>query len=260
VSAKRDTYVEVDGKLARVQTGDDVRARFVRDLRAAAEAGKRVRVVAQRDGSSMAVMDDDEPADPRAALDATHGPAWSAGTPRTDEEAAVMLGQVEPRHALRERLTSRRAAAEGRVVLEPSPRVTPGQPMPEATMERAQWRPRATRLAPTRPKERARWSIEGGWLDAEVPPLCTLVARCEASGARVVLPIPGSDERYAAAKDRYGTLSAERAWLEINDPLGRDPLSGDPLGPEGADEAARRDHAGPYDEPRGWCAELASQT
>lgn len=108
-----------------------------------------------------------KPLAPRDALALVLGPAWSQNTPHTAEEASVILGATEPRHALRERLASRKAAAEGRVVLEPSPRVTPGEPMPAATMPRAQWR--AT------------------WRDAEVPPLCALRERCEASGARPVI-------------------------------------------------------------------------
>jgi len=166
-----------------------------------------------------------------------HGPAWAAGTPRTDEEAAVMLGQAEPRHALRERLASRKAAAEGRVVLEPSPRVTPGEPLPEATMPRAQWR--AT------------------WRDAEVPVLCALRERFEASGA---VPVIGTAMLYAPWADRYGALAPLRARLEIGDPLGLATLGGDVRGETWADTARqpRRDHAGPYNEPRGWCEGLSS--
>jgi hypothetical protein len=109
-------------------------------------------------------MDDDEP-------DPAHGPAWAAGTPHTDEEAVVILGQSEPRHALRERMHHRMQRTLGNVVLEPSPRVTPGEPMPAATMARDDWRE--------------------AWRDAEVPVLCALRERCEASGARVALPLRG---------------------------------------------------------------------
>lgn len=124
-----------------------------------------------------------KPLAPRDALALVLGPAWSQNTPHTAEEASVILGATEPRHALRERLASRKAAAEGCVVLEPSPRVTPGEPMPAATMPRAQWR--AT------------------WRDAEVPVLCALRERCEASGARVVLPLDYYLDPPETVRDRY---------------------------------------------------------
>lgn len=104
-----------------------------------------------------------KPLAPRDALALVLGPAWSQNTPHTAEEASVILGATEPRHALRDRMHHRMQRTLGNVVLEPSPRVTPGEPMPEATMPRAQWR--AT------------------WRDAEVPPLCELRERCEATGA-----------------------------------------------------------------------------
>lgn len=113
------------------------------------------------------------PLAPRDALALVLGPAWAASTPRTDEEASVILGATEPRHALRERMHHRMQRTLGNVVLEPSPRVTPGEPMPEATMPAAEWR--AT------------------WRDAEVPVLCELRERCEATGARIVLPLDGLD-------------------------------------------------------------------
>ena len=94
-----------------------------------------------------------------------------------------MLGQVEPRHALTQRLHHRMQRTLRRVVLEPSPRVTPGEPMPEATMPRATWRK--------------------AWRDAEVPVLTTLRERCEATGARVVLPFGYSLSPPETVRDRY---------------------------------------------------------
>lgn len=118
----------------------------------------------------------------RHAAEQAHGPAWSAGTPRTADEAQAMLGAVEPRHALRERIHHRMQRTLGCVVIEPSPRVTAGEPMPATTMERAEWRE--------------------AWRVAPVPPLCTLRERCEATSCYPAV-------RYSAeAAERHGT----RPW------------------------------------------------
>lgn len=193
-----------------------------------------------------------KPLAPRDALALVLGPAWSQNTPHTAEEASVILGATEPRHALRERLASRKAAAEGCVVLEPSPRVTPGEPMPEATMPRAQWR--AT------------------WRDAEVPPLCALVARCEATGARIVLPLDGLDAPesvyYRYRLDGDGPLSGVLWALDATsaettvESVMRVGVVGD--GAEHVPADAQRVYPGdPYARanplpwlPRGWCEGL----
>lgn len=125
--------------------------------------------------------------DPDAAPRAAHGPAWSAGTPRTAEEATGLLAQVETRDALCARMHHRMQRTMGNVVLEPSPRVTPGEPMPEATMPLADWR--AT------------------WRDAEVPVLCELRERCEASACVPVMP-NGSEDGFAHCIARYPTGTA----------------------------------------------------
>lgn len=126
--------------------------------------------------------------DPDAAPRAAHGPAWSAGTPRTAEEATGLLAQVETRDALCARMHHRMQRTMGNVVLEPSPRVTPGAPMPDATMPVEQWR--AT------------------WRAAEVPVLCELRERCEASGARVVLPMDYSLSPPESVRVRYASRDA----------------------------------------------------
>lgn len=129
-----------------------------------------------------------KPLAPRDALALVLGPAWSQNTPHTAEEASVILGATEPRHALRDRMHHRMQRTLGNVVLEPSPRVTPGEPMPAATMPAAEWRE--------------------AWRDAEVPPLCTLVPRCEASGARVVLPMDYSLSPPESVRVRYASRDA----------------------------------------------------
>ncbi len=191
-------------------------------------------------------MDDDEP-DPRVA----HGPAWAAGTPHTDEEAAIMLGQAEPRHALRERMHHRMQRTLRCVVLEPSPRVTAGEPMPAATMPAAEWRE--------------------AWRAAEVPVLCALRERCEASGARVALPLRGF-EPHPSYVDRYANSvrwgqSAPALDVTIDEVYrlepyrvrGRDHV---PADAEGADDAQRARDAARLAPlpwlPRGWCEGLAT--
>ena len=188
-------------------------------------------------------MDDDEP-DPRTA----HGPAWSAGTPRTAEEALLMLSQSDPRPVLRDRMHHRMQRTLGNVVLEPSPRVTPGEPMPDATMARAQWRE--------------------AWRDAEVPALCALRERCEASGADPVMP-DGSYDGFAHCFARYPTGTARYALPTFNEQLV--PLRVDERAPladrkevaervSDSDEARARGNARanplPW-LPRGWCEGLA---
>lgn len=192
-----------------------------------------------------------KPLAPRDALALVLGPAWSQNTPHTAEEASVILGATEPRHALRDRMHHRMQRTLGNVVLEPSPRVTPGEPMPEATMPRAQWR--AT------------------WRDAEVPVLCALRERCEATGARVVLPLDGLElpesvyYRYRLDGDGplSGVLWAMRAGADVTvDELCRvdTPRGGGAHVPADAEgesaenwsrENARR--LMPPNIPRGWC-------
>lgn len=191
-----------------------------------------------------------KPLAPRDALALVLGPAWSQNTPHTAEEASVILGATEPRHALRERMHHRMQRTLGNVVLEPSPRVTPGEPMPEATMPAAEWR--AT------------------WRDAEVPPLCALRERCEASGARPVIAecvdragladrIPqrrriGALWLVGTANRGYGDALEEVLCIDI----GRD-------GDEHVPADAQRVYPGdPYARanplpwlPRGWCEGLA---
>lgn len=178
----------------------------------------------------------------RIANEQAHGPVWIDGTPRTSAGAQGMLSEVEPRHALRERLASRRAATEGRVVLEPSPRVTPGEPMPAATMPAAEWRE--------------------AWRAAEVPALCALRERCEASGARPVIADWWADshasvvDRYARAPTRSGEAMLRPEYV-LQGALCVWGWVGDPLPGRWDDVYQRSDRADPLPSAaRGWCPAL----
>lgn len=233
----------------------DTREAMARSVARALATPRGARITGIR-GDTMMIETDPpralDPSDPRA----THGPAWSAGTPHTDEEAAVMLGATEPRHALRDRMHHRMQRTLGNVVLEPSPRVTPGEPMPAATMPREDWRE--------------------AWRDAEVPPLCTLVPRCEASGARVVLPMDYSLSppesvrvRYASRDATLGSVlwsvRAARSGSTLDDlcRVGEraDGAEHVPADAEGADDAQRERDARrmyPVRGARGWCEGLGA--
>lgn len=191
-----------------------------------------------------------KPLAPRDALALVLGPAWSQNTPHTAEEASVILGATEPRHALRERMHHRMQRTLGNVVLEPSPRVTPGEPMPAATMPVAEWRET--------------------WRDAEVPVLTTLRERCEASGARPVIAECVAHESVRARipqRRRIGALwlvgTANRGYGDALEEVLCIGVEGDSAEHVPAD--AERVYTGdPYARanplpwlPRGWCEGLA---
>lgn len=175
---------------------------------------------------------------------------WRAGTPRTEAEARAMLAEVEPEHAAQERSASLWARAKGRVR---SPvRVERDGRLALREVPRAWWRPTH---APD-------GTLSGGWLDAEVPVLTTLVPHCMASAARVVLPDArdageAAPEALAAVQERYGERSERMLWRWVFEDATRRGSGVDlvlevpPTGPP------FHLAAGPYRVPRGWCRGLA---
>lgn len=128
---------------------------------------------------------------------------------------------------------------------------------PFASLGISAWRPRATRTLD------GRRVLSGGWLNAPVPPLCTRVPRCEATGAVSMAPRMTADG-CASHEDRY---RGERpfldpSWLRVESAR----IFGAVLCPELTDGGLHfedavepyepRDHAGPLGVPRGWCRGL----
>lgn len=201
----------------------------------------------------------------RTDLDDLHGPAWADGTPRTEAEAREMLASAEPRAAQSERLWSRDARSRGSVlVMLPAPRDPRYSPF--ASLGISAWRPRATRTLD------GRRVLSGGWLDAPVPPLCTRVPRCEATGARVVVVDTADLEARASLKDRYGPALCPLLWarymqnrsngawvigtlLRVQTGASGGRYYAETFG-EIESTTPRPAHAGPYGEPRGWCRGL----
>ena len=196
----------------------------------------------------------------RLALDELHGPAWAEGTPRDVAEARAMVREAEPADAAVERANargvreSRGPAGERLVYLHPFDE-----------------KPGAVALA--------EWSA--WWRSAPVPALTTLRTHCEATWARVVLPDSDRAETNVSVWNRYGGTgqmsdrvmwrwavgrysdthpSELAAWIAALVVWGSvlltptDGVSADAIDEWHINRA--REHAGPYDEARGWCPEL----
>ncbi len=197
---------------------------------------------------------------------------WRAGTPRDAQEAHRMRREVEPIHAALERSVHWDALAldevhpSPHIPFEPKLRGAGGAAIPQdrRAIPRSRWRPVAT-------KRNGSWVLSGGWLDAPVPALTTLVPMCEASGARVVLPAALSRDGGASCFNRYPPGTARYGPSVLADAV---PILGpgdaerqnlfrhmsETLGAQWVMQWPR--HSGPpfLRDKRGWCPGLAAES